>query len=185
MANVVDVGQYIYDKLGWVDAWRLQKLSYYAQAWSLSWDGDPIFEERFTAWPDGPVSRDLHRENKYYRTGTHIDDADPARLTQRQKEVVDAVLAFYGGMSKDELIDLTHREQPWQEARGDLGPADRSSAELSTSSMRRTYTLQALSMTSVPTAPGTEGHGCLALQDSVLEAEISRWSSTLDWLATR
>ena len=37
MATAVDVAQVIYNKLGWVDAWKLEKLTYYCQAWSLGW----------------------------------------------------------------------------------------------------------------------------------------------------
>ena len=49
VTSVLDVGQYIYDKLGKIDPWRLQKLTYYAESWSLAWDGESLFPEGFQA----------------------------------------------------------------------------------------------------------------------------------------
>ncbi len=34
---------------------RLQKLLYYAQAWSLAMRDKPLFDDRIEAWPSGPV----------------------------------------------------------------------------------------------------------------------------------
>ena len=41
MASVHDVAAFILADLGWVGAMKLQKLVYYAQAWSLVWDEQP------------------------------------------------------------------------------------------------------------------------------------------------
>ena len=38
MASVLDVAEYILRKSGPMTAWKLQKLVYYSQAWSLVWD---------------------------------------------------------------------------------------------------------------------------------------------------
>ena len=60
MATVFDVAFYILDKLGDMSTMKLQKLCYYAQAWSLAWDGFPLFDEEFQAWANGPVCRELY-----------------------------------------------------------------------------------------------------------------------------
>ena len=60
MATVFDVAFYILDKLGDMSTMKLQKLCYYAQAWSLAWDGVPLFNEDFQAWANGPVCRELY-----------------------------------------------------------------------------------------------------------------------------
>ena len=44
MANVFDVAQYILKKSGTLTTMKLQKLLYYSQAWSLAWDGVPLFK---------------------------------------------------------------------------------------------------------------------------------------------
>ena len=45
MGTSVAVAQAICDRLGLVDAGRLQKLTYYCQAWSLGWFGRPLFAQ--------------------------------------------------------------------------------------------------------------------------------------------
>jgi hypothetical protein len=54
-ATVFDVAAYILEKKGEMSAWRLQKLVYYSQAWSLVWDERPLFDEPIQAWANGPV----------------------------------------------------------------------------------------------------------------------------------
>lgn len=60
MASVFDVSAYILKKTGPISAMKLQKLAYYAQAWSLVWDDAPLFSERIEAWANGPVCPDLY-----------------------------------------------------------------------------------------------------------------------------
>ena len=60
MATVFDVAQYILGKLAAdnalpVTTWKLQKLVYYSQAWSVVWDDAPLFNDRIEAWANGPV----------------------------------------------------------------------------------------------------------------------------------
>ena len=45
MANVFDVAKYILEKQGDMSTMKLQKLCYYAQAWSLVWDDRELFPE--------------------------------------------------------------------------------------------------------------------------------------------
>ena len=66
--SVVDVARYILDTLGEMTTWKLQKLCYYAQAWSLVWDDSPLFEDRIEAWANGPVVPALYEQHRgqYY-----------------------------------------------------------------------------------------------------------------------
>lgn len=190
MTDVVDVGQYIYNKLGWIDSWRLQKLTYYVEAWSLAWDGHSAFENDFEAWPDGPVSRKLYRENKYGAgmMGSRIPGANVDALSDRTKAVIEAVLACYGNKSRQELIDQTHAEDPWIEARGGLPPEAPSTTRLSERTIRRYYARQAVLRGEAAPNPPTEGIGTCGTPEETLEvaARVSdRWSHTLSWLSTR
>src|SRR5689334_14747494 len=45
---------------------KLQKLCYYAQAWSLALDGKPLFGERIEAWAHGPAIPALYGRFKKY-----------------------------------------------------------------------------------------------------------------------
>lgn len=186
--TAINVAQYIYDSLGvWVDSWRLQKLTYYAKSWSLAWDGDPIFDEKFEAWVDGPVSKDLYivRTHKAAKMAAELPGADTSRLSDRHKEVIEAVLAFYGHMSKEELIARTHAEAPWLEARGDLPPKAPSNNLISESAMRRTYSMQSLLGIETPTAPVGSDATETVITDEEIDEQLDKWASTLDWLATR
>ena len=43
MASVFDVAAYILQQQGAMTTWKLQKLVYYSQGWSLVWDDDALF----------------------------------------------------------------------------------------------------------------------------------------------
>jgi uncharacterized phage-associated protein len=120
VTDVCDVATYILEKKGEMTAWKLQKLVYYSQAWSLVWDLRPIFPERIEAWANGPVSPDLYK----FVAGQFMVKSIPAgkadALDALARETVDAVLDFYGDMHPQELADLSHTENPWRDARGDL-----------------------------------------------------------------
>ena len=118
--NVFDVAAYIVNKLGTISTMKLQKLVYYAQAWSLVWDEQPLFQEKVEAWANGPVVRDLFYFHRGQFSVSSIPIGNPDLLNDIQKETVDAVLEFYGNKSAQWLIDLSHQEKPWQEARRGL-----------------------------------------------------------------
>jgi len=121
MANVFDVAKYILDKTGPISTMKLQKLCYYAQAWSLVWDDSPLFNEEFEAWANGPVCRELfnvHRGN--FSLGVNEINWDAIcdrELTVVQKETVDLVLESYANKNAQWLSTLTHMEAPWNDAR--------------------------------------------------------------------
>ena len=119
--SAVDVAEYILGVRGLVRAEKLQKLVYYCQAWSMVWAEEPLFSSEVQAWVKGPVAPDLYKlhEHKFeVRTVGGV----VANLTDRQREIIDAVLSYYGGRTSEWLIDLTHSEKPWIAARGDLPP---------------------------------------------------------------
>lgn len=160
MATTIDVAQYIYNKLGWIDSGRLMKLTYNSQAWSWGWFGRSIVVEEFQAWSGGPVEPNLHSENKYHRsspTSTNLPSADVGRLSDADKAMIDSVLDFYGSFTKQKLIDQTHSETPWREARAGVADRERSKAPLSQSSMKTFYTLQEIQDISVPVRPKNYG----------------------------
>ena len=43
-AGVLDVAQYIRGEAEKLTSWKLHKLCYYAQAWSLVWDDEPLIQ---------------------------------------------------------------------------------------------------------------------------------------------
>jgi uncharacterized phage-associated protein len=139
MATVHDVAAYIVAKHGALSTMKLQKLIYYAQAWSLVWEGRPLFSERIEAWANGPVVRELYDRHRGLFEVRDWPDGDPRKLTPSDRATIDAVLGFYGDRPAQWLSDLTHSEQPWRDARRGAPEGARSTAVISQDSMRAYY----------------------------------------------
>jgi uncharacterized phage-associated protein len=136
--SVHDVAAFILERQGEMTAMKLQKLVYYAQAWSLVWDEAPLFNEPIEAWANGPVVRALYNRHQG-RFKVKEWNGNPRRLSGAQRETIEKVLEFYGGMSSQTLSDLTHQESPWREARQGLGPTERGARIISLASMAEYY----------------------------------------------
>jgi len=191
MATSLDVAAYILrannaDVVG-LRAKTLQKLVYYAQAWSMVWDGHPLFAEPIEAWKDGPVVRRLYSAHHRQFAVTGISSGNPEALTLEEQATLDSVLAFYGSFSCEELVDRTHREMPWQQARAGLPYGAHSSAEISTASMRTYYTRRCVMGEPSPRRPSstqTVTADSYEVADEV-QAQSKVWNETLEWLASR
>ena len=125
MVSVFDVAAYILGERGAMTTWKLQKLVYYSQAWSLAWDDDALFPEEIEAWANGPVVRELYDAHRREYRVSDLGKGDPDALAPDQRETVDAVLEFYGGRSPQWLSDLTHMEDPWRSARKGVPEGER------------------------------------------------------------
>ncbi len=135
MPTVLDVAAYILEKEGPITAWKLQKLVYYSQAWSLVWDEQPLFPEEIQAWLNGPVCPDLYEKHKGKFKIDTVQPSNPQNLSQDQKETVDAVLGFYGPHLPHRLTNLTYTEKPWIEARKGLSTRERGKSVITLDSM--------------------------------------------------
>jgi uncharacterized phage-associated protein len=125
MAHVQDVAAYILRQKGPMTAMKLQKLVYYAQAWSLVWDEQPLFPERIEAWAMGPVSPDLYDLHRGSFRVSRLSEGDASALTETEHETIDAIIDYYGRKSSHWLSDLSHRESPWKDARKGVAPGAR------------------------------------------------------------
>ncbi len=156
---------------------KLYKLAYYAQAWHIVWEGRPLFDDRIEAWQHGPVPAQCWRVRKH-------EPEKPAReLSEDERGVVDAVLAFYGKMSASELRNLSHDELPWREARGDKPDETHAEDEITISSMRRYFTRKAMS--GEPTPHRLSRHEPMSTEQAldIAGTEAPRWRETLARLA--
>ena len=189
MPTAVDVAQVIYNKLGWVDARKLGKLTYYCQAWSLGWYGRPLFSNEFQAWADGPVEPDLYRENKYLRSeknSTELPGADVRTIGDDEERIIEAVIAFYAHKTSRELTELTLSERPWIVAHGQMGPDAKTDEPISQLEMKKFYALQEARGAEGPSRPA------LSVQQFTdaelhqrLRASAERWKGALEILADR
>ena len=141
MASVFDVAAHMLRKQGPMTAMKLQKLTYYCQAWSLVWDGRPIFDEEIRAWANGPVIRELfwaHR-GMFSVEAKDLAKGNPSNLDKDAIETIDAVLGFYGEKSPQWLSDLTHMEDPWRKAYGERPAGTYCDEPISLASMAEYY----------------------------------------------
>ena len=97
---------------------KLQKVIYYAQAWSLALRDKPIFKDQIEAWIHGPVVNSVYQKYKKYGFGTIEEKVDVEGLfTENEKKFLDNVWRVYGKKDAEYLELLTHNEEPWQLAR--------------------------------------------------------------------
>ena len=99
---------------------KLQKLLYYAQAWSMVLSGKSLFEDDFEAWSHGPVLPGIY--NKFKPFGFEaLPSCDCVNNIEEDVEnILDEVQRVYGEKSARYLEELTHHEAPWIEARNGL-----------------------------------------------------------------
>lgn len=146
MPNIVDVADYFLCKVD-IDAGsgitplKLQKLCYYAQAWHVTLEGSPLFDEEFQAWMHGPANLALYRKYKDYgyQNIEPPEGMDFSCFSPEQVELLDEVWDTYGMYDAKFLEDLTHQEDPWKDARRGCLPGDRCSTVITTEAMRRFY----------------------------------------------
>jgi len=139
MASVHDVAAYILRRVGALTAMKLHKLAYYSHAWHLVWEERPLFDARIEAWSNGPVIRELYDGHRGTFAVEEWPLGDPDRLDGDERSTVDAVLEFYGDKSAHELSQLTHHEEPWRRARGDLPEGARSTSVISDADLHEYY----------------------------------------------
>src|SRR5690606_2363190 len=109
-----------------------------SQAWSLVWDEAPLFGERIQAWANGPVAPDLYDRHRG-RFMLERWDGDADALDKDQRETVDAVLEHYGDQNPQWLSDLSHREDPWRDAREGIPDGERGNVEITHAAMAEYY----------------------------------------------
>lgn len=125
---------------------KLQKLLYYAQAWHLAIYKHPLFPEKFQAWVHGPVIPELYHTYKVF--GSKPIEAESVAKLQCDQEIqdfLDELVDEYFDLDAYTLELLTHREDPWKNARNGLSPDAPSSAVISEDEMEAYYRTRLIS----------------------------------------
>ena len=153
MRNIKDVARYVGLSLlskGYsVSPLKLQKMLYYTQAWYMVLYGreNTLFSDVPEAWVNGPVYPSVYQEYRDKVPGmydhlkpVHFDSADiladiqqlflSMSLSVDEVETLDSIITLYGAKTQNQLILLTHSEQPWVEAREGLAPYVRSDRKI-------------------------------------------------------
>lgn len=134
MANIFDVAKFILKSYRYgISTRKLQKLTYFAQGWHLALTDKPLFAEDFSAWPSGPVSRDLYREHKgLYGISTEaLKKGNAGSLDEVEAAIVEVVIDNYGSLTGVQLSELTSKAgTPWSLARESRGIGPDQNAEV-------------------------------------------------------
>ncbi|BFI68410.1 MULTISPECIES: Panacea domain-containing protein [Yersinia pseudotuberculosis complex] len=100
---------------------KLQKMVFYADAWFMALnDGEELVADKFEAWVHGPVARDLYIRFADYKWQPITGEIKCPELPKCVYEHLDEIYQVFGGYSAYELEQLTHQEEPWVNARGEL-----------------------------------------------------------------
>lgn len=121
---------------------KLQKLLYYAQAWSLVIRKKLLFKEKIEAWVHGPAVRRAYLEYKKFGFNPIVKDVDTkvlADIPEETIELLNEVWRVYGQLDASYLELLTHSEKPWRDARNSLQSFEDSENEITAESMKNFY----------------------------------------------
>ncbi|WP_221913348.1 Panacea domain-containing protein [Streptococcus halichoeri] len=117
---------------------KLQKMLFYCFSWHLALtaenDSDEeikaskLFNSDFEAWAHGPVIPEVY--NRYKKNRYSIIDNSEIEinidnvLNDDEIDTINQVIEIYGDFNGNKLEQLSHSEDPWMEARGDIKPLD-------------------------------------------------------------
>lgn len=144
--SALEVSEYFIDKANKegksITNKKLQKLVYYAQAWSLVLNNKALFPEKIEAWVHGPAIKSLYVKYKEFGFSPIKKDIAPSKIkaiNSKTKELLDSIWSVYGKLDASYLELLTHSERPWQDARAGLESHTSSDTEITTASMKSFY----------------------------------------------
>ena len=142
MASVFNIAECILSETGYVSTMKLQKLTFYSQAYSLASDGRALFDDDFQAWANGPVCPKLFNAHK----GLFVIGPEDLRgkgqhdsISAQDKSVVNHIIDTLGHLNGNQLSSLTHSERPWIDARKGCSEGDRCSTVITKQAMRSYY----------------------------------------------
>ncbi|MDR2944070.1 MAG: DUF4065 domain-containing protein [Methanosarcinales archaeon] len=137
--DITDVADWFLNKEQMIHK-KLQKLCYYSVAWSYALFDDPLCRrDEFQAWIHGPVNPMLY--NKYRHMGWNLirQEGVPPSVSEETDEFLEMIWNTYGEFSGHQLEALTHEEDPWIIARGELPLSEPSTNVISPSDMASYY----------------------------------------------
>lgn len=119
---------------------KLQKLCYYAQAWSYALNNIRLMNTDFQAWVHGPVSPALYERFKGFGyDAIKIKGEYESKIDEIDAELLEDIWKTYGDRTGNALEALTHRELPWIEARKGYANNERCTVVISPKTMKEYY----------------------------------------------
>jgi len=140
MATIFDVANWFLTKEPLTHK-KMQKLCYYAQAWSYALRNKTLCNADFEAWVHGPVNLELYQEYKgnSYQDIALSNDAMSYPFAIEDQELLESIWETFKDYSGNALEVMTHREQPWMTARRGLKKDEQGHNIISPENMRTFY----------------------------------------------
>ncbi|MDO5714201.1 MAG: DUF4065 domain-containing protein [Tissierellia bacterium] len=143
--DICEVAQWFLNKKSLTPK-KLQKLVYYAYAWFLTLMNEDkynldnrLFNDRAQAWIHGPVFPKLYNEYKEYGYMDIPSIENKPRFSEDVEDVLEQVWEVYGKFNANQLESITHSEEPWIKARGNVSPEDICTNEIDDSEIFMCY----------------------------------------------
>lgn len=136
---------YIFEQLGEVTPLALQKILYFVQGLYFSKYETPLFDDNCQAWVHGPVYAEIYDMFSSFRYDP-IDDprfellkGKAKKLDEKEREVIDLVVNTFGMYGGKVLERITHKENPWIDAREGYSENESSQEEISKEAIKNYF----------------------------------------------
>lgn len=135
---------YILKEMKEITPLALQKMLYFSQGIHLALYDRELFSDDCEAWVHGPVYPEVYHIYKQYGFNpiedqfNFFEDKD-IDLTENEKEVLDLVIQSFGIYNGKILEEITHKEEPWINARNGIQSIDYSNEIISKESIKKYY----------------------------------------------
>jgi uncharacterized phage-associated protein len=136
--SVLDVASYIlanHTRNQPLPAWKMHKIAFYCQAFSLVREGIPFFNEKIFSTQRGVVINELLPQhfNQLYVGGSTIGNLN--HLSLKQVDTIDEVMKLFGNKTAEELDALILSESP----ENGVTRGSKESAEVDLDAMKKFY----------------------------------------------
>lgn len=121
MYSALDIAKYIiayeHSKGREVSNLRLQKLLYFVQAKFFQLYGTPCFSENMEAWDFGPVVVSVYHEYKIFGSLDIMSHIEAPHISKDATSVINDILDYAAPYPTFQLVDITHDQKPWIDAK--------------------------------------------------------------------
>ncbi|WP_181882372.1 Panacea domain-containing protein [Helicobacter didelphidarum] len=97
---------------------KMQKLLYYAQAYSMYYLKTPLFDDKIHAWKLGPVVTNVYHTLEHDSNNillySVLKDFDTDMFSEEQKAIIRMCWKDYGKYTSSYLVSLTHNEESYK-----------------------------------------------------------------------
>lgn len=118
--KILTIARYIVSKRSDITPLALEKLLYYSQAFYRLFTGNELFYNDCEAWVLGPVYKEVYDYYKEYKNSILVSHEEVYLENIMEKNIVDAVIKYFGCYSANSLVTMTHLEKPWLLTREEL-----------------------------------------------------------------